>query len=192
MCCHAGLTLFGPFLEVEPDSFDRIVATNLRGTFFAAQAAARRMVEQGRGGRIVLTSSVTAHRAIDGASAYAMTKAGIEALVRNLAVELGSAGITVNAVAPGSIVNDRNLGDDPAYAERWGAISPVGRVGQASDVLEAIRYLIGPGAGFVTGQTLVIDGGWTTAGRAPDDVLRIADAIRSAVEDGVDPSLAPR
>jgi len=182
MCCHAGVTVFGPFLDVEPDGFDRVVATNLRGTFFAAQAAARRMVEQGEGGRIVLTSSVTAHRAIDGAAVYAMTKAGIEALARNLAIELAGAGITVNAVAPGSIVNERNQADDPTYAERWGAVNPIGRVGHGEDVLEAVRFLVGPGAGFLTGQTLVVDGGWTTVGRGPDDVLRAADAIRTSIE----------
>jgi 3-oxoacyl-[acyl-carrier protein] reductase len=187
MCCHAGVTVFAPFLDVDPGAFDRVVATNLRGTFFAAQAAARRMVEQGEGGRIVLTSSVTAHRAIAGTAVYAMTKAGIEALARTFAIELAGAGITVNAVAPGSIVNDRNLADDPTYAERWAAVNPVGRVGHGEDVLEAVRFLIGPGAGFVTGQTLIVDGGWTTAGRTPDDVLRVADAIRSSVEERSDP-----
>jgi glucose 1-dehydrogenase len=174
MCCHAGLTVFERFMDATPESFDRVVATNLRGTFFAAQASARRMIEQGDGGRIVLTSSVTARRAVDGTAAYGMTKAGIEALARTLAVELASAGITVNAVAPGSIVNDRNLGDDPAYAERWAAVNPVGRVGVGDDIVAAVRFLVGPGSGFVTGQTIVVDGGWTAAGRTPDDVVRLA------------------
>ena len=182
LCGHAGLTLFRGFLEMEPETFDRLVATNLRGTYFTAQAAARRMVEQGQGGRIVLTSSVTAQRAIAGASAYAMTKAGIEALARNLAIELADAGITVNAVTPGSIVNERNLADDPAYAERWAALNPVGRVGSGADVLAAIRFLIGPDAGFITGQTIVVDGGWTIAGRTPDDVVRLGGAIEAATD----------
>ena len=189
LCCHAGLTSFERFLDVDPETFDRVVATNLRGTFFTAQAGARRMVEQGDGGRIVLTSSVTARRAIDDLAAYAMTKAGIEALARNLALELAPAGITVNAVAPGSIVNDRNLADDPAYAERWAALNPVGRVGVGDDVLAAVRYLVGPGAGFVTGQTLVVDGGWTATGLDPDAVVERASAIDDAsatAGDGVD------
>jgi 3-oxoacyl-[acyl-carrier protein] reductase len=180
VCCHAGITTFGRFLDVDPGAFDRVVATNLRGTWLMAQAGARRMVEQGQGGRIVVTSSVTAHLAIDGTAAYAMTKAGIEALARNLAIELAAAGITVNAVAPGSIVNDRNLADDPTYAERWGAVNPVGRVGTGADVLEAVRFLVGPGAGFVTGQTIVVDGGWTIVGRGPDEILRAAEVVRSS------------
>ena len=177
ICCHAGLTVFEPFVETTPTVFDRVVATNLRGTFFAAQAAARRMIEQGDGGRIVLTSSVTARRAVDGTAAYAMTKAGIEALAQTLAVELADAGITVNAVAPGSIVNDRNLADDPSYAVHWAAVNPLGRVGVANDVLAAIRFLIGPDAGFITGQTIVVDGGWTVAGRTPDDVVNPAGGM---------------
>ena len=191
LCGHAGITLFRRFLDMDPEAFDRIVATNLRGTYFAAQAAARRMVDQGEGGRIVLTSSVTARRAIDGTSAYAMTKAGVETLARTLAIELAGAGITVNAVAPGSIVNDRNLADDPRYAERWGAINPVGRVGVGADVLAAIRFLVGPGAAFITGQTIVVDGGWTTAGRTPDDVRRLAGAIDGAGGVGPKSSVEP-
>ena len=179
LCAHAGITLFSPFLETSTETFDRLVATNLRGTYFTAQAAARRMVEQGHGGRIVLTSSVNARRAIETLSAYAVTKAGIEAMARNLAVELSPLGITVNAVAPGSTLNERNLAGDPAYGERWAAINPAARVGTGEDVLAAVRYLISEAAGYVTGQTVVVDGGWTAAGRAPDDIERLADRLRT-------------
>ena len=180
LCAHAGITLFARFLDTTSDTFDRLVATNLRGTYFMAQAAARRMLEQGDGGRIVLTSSVNARSAIETLSAYAVTKAGIEAMARNLAVELSPAGITVNAVAPGSTVNGRNLADDPGYAERWAAINPAGRVGTGDDVLAAVRYLVSPEAGYITGQTIVVDGGWTAAGRTPDDVERLANRLGPA------------
>ena len=180
LCAHAGVTLFAPFLETTTETFDRLVATNLRGTYFTAQAAARRMVEQSDGGRIVLTSSVNARVAILTLSAYAVTKAGIEAMARNLAVELSPLGITVNAVAPGSTVNERNLAGDPAYAERWAAINPAARVGTGDDVLAAVRYLVGEEAGYITGQTIVVDGGWTAAGRAPGDVERLAERLRMA------------
>ena len=180
LCAHAGITVHERFLDARSDTFDRIVATNLRGTFFMVQAAARRMVEQGDGGRIVLTSSVNARLAIDGFAAYAMTKAGIEALARNLAIELSPHGITVNAVAPGAIVNERNVAVDPDYAARWSVVDPAGRAGTGADVLAAIRYLIAPDAGFVTGQTIVVDGGWTVAARTPDDVDRLAERMRQA------------
>jgi 3-oxoacyl-[acyl-carrier protein] reductase len=179
LCAHAGLTRFAPFLDTTQEMFDQVVATNLRGTYFTAQVAARRMVQQGRGGRIVLTSSVNARRAIEALSAYAATKAAIEAMARNLAVELSPLGITVNAVAPGSTVNERNLADDPKYGERWAAINPAGRVGEGKDVLAAVRYLVSEDAGYITGQTIVVDGGWTAAGRAPDDVERLADRLRA-------------
>jgi NAD(P)-dependent dehydrogenase (short-subunit alcohol dehydrogenase family) len=178
LCAHAGITLFAPFLETSSETFDRLIATNLRGTYFTAQAAARRMVEQGGGGRIVLTSSVNARRAIETLSAYAVTKAGIEAMARNLAVELSPLGITVNAVAPGSTVNERNVAGDPAYGERWAAINPAARVGTGEDVWAAVRYLVSEDAGYISGQTIVVDGGWTAAGRAPDDVERLADRLR--------------
>ena len=184
LCAHAGITSFSPFLETSTETFDRLVATNLRGTYFTAQAAARRMVEQGEGGRIVLTSSVNARRAIERLSAYAMTKGGIEAMARNLAIELSPLGITVNAVAPGSTVKERNLAGDPAYAERWATINPAARVGTGADVLAAVRYLIGPDAGYITGQTIVVDGGWTVAGRAPDQVEELADRLRMLDPDG--------
>ena len=186
LCAHAGLTLFAPFLETTPETFDRLVATNLRGTFFTAQAAARRMVQGGQGGRIVLTSSVNARRAIETLSAYAATKAAIEALARNLAVELSPLGITVNAVAPGSTVNERNLAGDPRYGERWAAINPAARVGRGEDMLAAVRYLVSEEAGYITGQTIVVDGGWTVAGRAPDDLERLAERLLGLDPDGVD------
>ncbi len=158
-CCHAGITSWGKFLEYEQPAFDAVVGTNLRGVYFTAQAAAREMVRQGSGGRIIVTSSVVGNQAMRYLSAYAMTKGGLQMLVRNLVLELSPHGITINAIAPGAIVNERNLADDPEYEASWGRVVPLGRAGWPRDVVGAALFLASDAAGYITGATLPIDGG---------------------------------
>lgn len=165
---NAGITEFGSFLDYEPATFDRVTAVNLRGSFFTAQAAARAMVRGGHTGRIVLVSSVTGVVAMNGLSAYGATKAALLQLARSLALELGPHGITVNAVAPGATVTERTVLERPAYEQDWAAVTPARRAASVDDVATAVLFLAGDGAAHVTGQTLVVDGGWTVAGRAPD------------------------
>jgi len=164
---NAGLTRWSPFLDVDEETWDTVVDLNLKGSYFGAQAAARQMVAQGDGGRIVFSSSVTGTLAIVNASAYAITKAGLQHMARVLALELGSHGITVNALAIGATVNQRNLADDPAYAEHWARVLPVGRAGRPHDVAAALGYLASDEATMVTGHTLAVDGGWSGIGRTP-------------------------
>lgn len=166
--CNAGITEFGRFLDYEPATFDRVLAVNLRGSFFTAQAAARAMVAAGRPGRIVLLSSVTGVVAMEGLAAYGATKAALRQLARSLALELGPHGITVNAVAPGATITERTVHERPAYEADWAAVTPDRRVATVDDVAAAVRFLAGPGAAHVTGQTLVVDGGWTSIGRVPE------------------------
>jgi len=104
---NAGITMHCDFLDYRPEDFDRLLAVNLRGSFFLAQAAARRFCEQGTPGRILFLSSVTGHMAIRQMAAYGMTKAALEALARNLSLEMAPLGITVNAIAPGATVTER-------------------------------------------------------------------------------------
>ncbi len=171
---NAGLTRWAPFLEVDEDTWDTVVDLNLKGSYFGAQAAARQMVAQRAdapgdpfGGRIVFSSSVTGTLAIANASAYAVTKAGLQHMARVLALELGPHGITVNALAIGATVNERNLADDSEYAEHWASVVPAGRVGMPRDVGVALAYLASPDAAIVTGHTLAVDGGWSGMGRTP-------------------------
>jgi 3-oxoacyl-[acyl-carrier protein] reductase len=164
---NAGLTRWGPFLDVDEATWDIVVDLNLKGSYFGAQAAARRMVAQGDGGRIVFSSSVTGSRAIPNLSAYAVTKAALQHMATVLALELGPHGITVNALSIGATVNERNLDDDPEYAEHWADVLPTGRVGHPADVAAALSYLVSPEAAMVTGHTLTVDGGWTGMGRTP-------------------------
>jgi glucose 1-dehydrogenase len=166
-CCHAGITSWGKFLDYREDAFDAVVDTNLKGTYFTAQAAAREMVKQGGGGRIIVTSSVTGNQAVPYLSAYAMTKGGLQMLVRNLVLELSPYNITINAVAPGAISNERNLHDDPNYDTDWAGVIPIKRVGQPRDVVAAVLFYASDEAGFITGTTLMVDGGWTSYSPTP-------------------------
>ena len=154
-------------LNVDEATWDAVADLNLKGSYFGAQAAARRMVAQGDGGRIVLSSSVTGSRAIPNLSAYAVTKAALQHMATVLALELGPHGITVNAISIGATVNERNLTDDPEYAEHWAEVLPTGRVGHPEDVAAALSYLVSPEAAMVTGHTLTVDGGWTGMGLTP-------------------------
>ena len=164
---NAGLTRWSPFLEMDEATWDEVVDHNLKGSYFGAQAAARRMATQGDGGRIVFSSSVTGLVAAPNLTAYSVTKAGIAHMARVLAVELGANGITVNSLAIGATLNERNLRDDPDYAEHWAGVIPTGRVGEPRDVGAALLYLVSPEAAMVTGHTLVVDGGWTAVGNVP-------------------------
>lgn len=165
--CHAGITSWGGFLDYTEEAFDAVVGTNLKGTYFTAQTAAREMVRQGRGGRIIVTSSVTGNQAVQYLSAYAMTKGGVQMLVRNLVLELSPYNITVNALAPGAITNERNLEDDPEYETKWAGVVPLRRAGQPSDVVGAALFLASDSASWITGQTLIVDGGWTAYSPTP-------------------------
>ena len=166
--CNAGLTSWGDFFEYQPRDFERVVNVNLRGTYFLAQAAARQFRAQGGGGRIVLMSSVTGHQAVPYLSAYGMTKAALEMLARNLVLELSPQGITINCVAPGAVITPRNLNDDPNYEQTWAGLTPLGQAIQTGDIANAVLFLASPASARITGQTIVVDAGWTSTSPIPD------------------------
>jgi len=163
---NAGITMHCDFLDYRPEDLDRLVAVNLRGSFFLAQAAARRFREQATPGRILFLSSVTGHMAIRQMAPYGMTKAALEALARNLSLELAPLGVTVNAVAPGATITPRTVSDE-GYEQGWAEVTPNGRVATAADVAAAALFLLSDAASHVTGQSLVVDGGWTAKGAVP-------------------------
>ena len=164
---NAGITLWNNFLDYKPDDFQRILNVNLGGAFFLAQAAARQMKQQGEGGRILFMSSVTGQQAIEYLSAYAMTKAALSMLAKQLVVELGPLGITTNAIAPGATLTPRNLADDPDYDASWSAITPTNRIASADDIANAALFLLSPAAAQINGQTITVDGGWTGTSPVP-------------------------
>lgn len=167
---NAGLSHFGRFLDYTQEAFDRVVAVNLRGTYFTAQAAAQAMIRmKTEHGRLIFMSSVTGNQAYPNLSAYGMTKAGIQHLTAVLAVELGEYGITVNAVAPGATVTERTIADDPNYDSNWQGVTPNQRVGSVADVVQTALFLADPKARHVTGQTIIVDGGWTRLSPIPEE-----------------------
>ncbi|MDI2030560.1 SDR family oxidoreductase [Saccharopolyspora sp. TS4A08] len=157
----AGLIKYTSLLEQDEDSFDQLLAVNLRGTFFCLQEAAKQMTS-GSGGAIVNLASTAAFVAARlPATAYAMTKAGVRQLTTAASTELAPQGVRVNAVAPATIETPFVKGtiDTPEQRAATAARSPIGRIGQPADVVGAIVFLASPLAGFITGHTLVIDGG---------------------------------
>jgi NAD(P)-dependent dehydrogenase (short-subunit alcohol dehydrogenase family) len=164
---NAGITNYGDFLSYTPEAFDRLTAVNLKGSYFTAQTAAKIMIQHKTEGRIILISSVTGVQAHLNLSAYGITKAGIRMMAKTLALELGSYGITVNAVAPGATLTERTLNDDPDYERNWNSVAPNGRTALVDDIAAPVLFLASPEARHITGETLTVDGGWTIASPLP-------------------------
>lgn len=160
--CNAGVTDKMPFLEVTPAFFERIVAINLKGTLYFAQAAAKRMVEQGGGGRIVAVASNSGVFGGRGRAAYGASKAGMINLVQTMAIELAEHRINVNAVGPGPTRTRVTRGDDPPPSVM--ARMPQQRFGAPEEIAAVAAFLASDEASFVTGQLYMADGGYTTAG----------------------------
>ena len=163
---NAGITLFGNFLDYSRNDFMEVTRVNQAGTFFLTQAAARVMKDQESGGAILLTSSVTAHQSHENLAAYAMSKAAIEMLAKNLVLELAPFGIRINTIAPGATLTERTT-SDPDYASTWSKLTPLGRPANTTDIAEAAAFLLSDSARHITGQTLIVDGGWTSISPSP-------------------------
>ena len=163
---NAGITLFGDFLTYKPEDFYKVMRVNLGGSFFLAQAAANQMKEQGTAGSILFMSSVTGHQAHKNLAAYGMTKAALELLAKTLVVELSPYKITVNAIAPGATLTERTA-SDPTYEQTWSRITPIGAPASTIDIANAALFLVSPQSQHITGQSLIIDGGWTSVSPSP-------------------------
>lgn len=163
---NAAITAWTEPLSITAEQWDRVLDTNLRGTFFCAREAAR-IMSAGSGGSIVNVSTNCAALGVKNLLAYATSKGAIESLTRQLAVELAPRGIRVNAFAPGPTNVERNLADDPDYARTWGSVVPMGRTAQPEEMGGTAVYLASDDSSFVTGQLIYVDGGWSAAGRMP-------------------------
>jgi NAD(P)-dependent dehydrogenase (short-subunit alcohol dehydrogenase family) len=171
MICNAAVNPhFGPMRTISDEAWDRIMGTNIRSNLWLANLVAPGMAERG-GGTITIVSSIAGLRGSPTLGAYAVSKAADMQLVRNLAVEWGPAGIRANAIAPGLVRTDfaRALWEDEANLRRRTRDTPLGRIGEPDEIAGAAVFLAGAAGRFMTGQTLVIDGGVTAGAPAQPD-----------------------
>jgi 3-oxoacyl-[acyl-carrier protein] reductase len=154
---NAGVTRDQLLLRMSEEDFDRVIDVNLKGTWNFTKAATRLLMK--RRGRIVNVASVVGITGNAGQANYAASKAGVLGLTRSVAKELAGRGVCVNAVAPGFIATDMTAAIDDAAASKLAQEIPLGRIGRAEEIAAAVLFLAGPGGDYITGQTLVVDGG---------------------------------
>ncbi len=157
----AGIAGSTPLLTASLERWHRVTSVHLDGTFLCLQAAARNMVANGMAGSIVNTSSINANFGHRGLGAYGAAKAGISMLTKVAALELATAGIRVNAVAPGIVASGMTAGviADPDAVRLWSATNTAGRIGEPPDIADAVVFLCSPESRWLNGQTLATDGG---------------------------------
>jgi glucose 1-dehydrogenase len=163
---NAGITLFGDFFEYKPEALQSVMNLNIGGSFFLVQAAAKQMKQQQSGGSVLLMSSVTGHQAHKNLAAYGITKAALEMLAKTLVVELSPFNISINAIAPGATITERTS-EDENYIDTWSRITPMGKPATVDDIANAALFMVSPASRHITGQSLIIDGGWTSVSPSP-------------------------
>ncbi len=157
----AGVCPFEGFLEMPEALWDQVLDVNLKGYFLVSQAVARVMVERGIKGRIIAVSSISAEFGGSQQAHYCASKAGINLLVKSMAISLGPHGITCNAVLPGTVETDINRAAlaDPAVRDYWSKRAPLGRLGQPEDIAGPVLFFATDDSVWCTGALLVVDGG---------------------------------
>lgn len=167
--CNSGITTFGSFLDYSRESMDTLLKVNISGTFFLIQFVANELKKHKAKGSIVLTTSVTGHQAHPDLAAYGMTKGALIQLVRNLVLDLSPLGIRINAISPGATLTERTA-LIPDFENQWTKITPMGSIADVSDISNAILFMISDNSRQITGQTLIVDGGWTSYSPPPGSV----------------------
>ena len=158
---NAGLEKNADFWDVTEQDYDNVLNVNLKGVFFATQAIVKHLIETKRSGKIINISSVHEELPFPHFTSYCVSKGGVKMMMRNLAVELGPLGITINNVAPGAINTpiNKSLIEDKAKLNAVLQNIPLGRLGEPNDVASLVAFLASPDANYITGSTFFVDGG---------------------------------
>eukprot|EP00882_Tetradesmus_deserticola_P001996 GHRQ01002141.1.p1 GENE.GHRQ01002141.1~~GHRQ01002141.1.p1 ORF type:complete len:264 (+),score=115.03 GHRQ01002141.1:151-942(+) len=161
LVANAGIVKAAPFLEMSEEDFDAVLAVNLKGVFLTCQAAAQQMVQQGRGGSIITMSSVNGVMAIPSIAGYNASKGGVNNLTRCMALALAPHNIRVNGIGPGSINTEvlASVVADSAAMDRVLSRTPLGRVGEPSEIGSVAAFLASQDSSYITGQVMYVDGG---------------------------------
>ncbi len=159
---NAGMSVEGILSTLPVTDIERVLQVNLTGAICLARAGLRQMMRARKSGRIVNISSITGLRGYTGLTAYAASKAGMDGFTRALSREVGRLGITVNSVAPGYMKTALSEGLDDKQLDQIVRRTPLGRLCELSDIVHLVKFLLSDDAGFITGQTLVVDGGLTS------------------------------
>ena len=163
---NAGTGRFAPIVDMKKSDWDIVIQVNLNGTFYVCQEVAKRMIQRGKGGKIVLTSSSGARVIADQLGAYCASKAAVEMLMKHMAAELGNYRINVNAILPGVV--ETGMTGPMISHEKWQRMlvrqTPVGRWGKPEDVAKLVAFLLSDDAGYINGEGVMIDGGSTLHG----------------------------
>jgi 3-oxoacyl-[acyl-carrier protein] reductase len=158
LVANAGITRDQLAIRMSDEDFDAVISTNLTATFRVMRRVLKKMIRQ-RSGRIVVVSSIGAFMGLPGQANYAASKAGLVGMSRAMAREVASRGITINVVAPGLIETDMTTALGEGRLDEVSAQVPVGRLGRPEEIASAVAYLASPGASYITGAVLAIDGG---------------------------------
>jgi len=164
MVNNAGVYTTSPITELSEEDWQKVIDVDLKGTFLGCQAAAKQMIKQGKGGKILNISSIAGVVGFTGMCHYCSAKGGVIQMTKEVALELGSKNINVNAIGPGVIDTEmtKSIKDNPAQLKGMLARIPKGRLGKPEDIAKAAAFLVSDDADYITGITLFVDGGWLT------------------------------
>ncbi len=166
---NAGITTVGSFLDYEEENFQKMLRVNINGTFFICQQAAKSFIDRNAKGKIIVISSTTGLRPHDDFEAYGMTKAAIAYLAKALGSQLAPKNIRVNSITPGATATERTI-SVRGYEEGWAKLIPTGRTSKTQDIAATALFLLSDSADQITGQNIIVDGGWSNKGLMPEAI----------------------